>query len=110
MRVNGRSGRSVSDRFASAGPRRTASAFLSGGLAAKISRNLRDYGWRVTLQKSVAYLVRGIYFRQAYRIYRIRLDSVGTADRSEIHDLTFRILTPEDTEVIAQVEEIAEWL
>jgi GNAT superfamily N-acetyltransferase len=105
-----RSGRALSRRSASGERLQVASASRIGSLAQKVSRNLRDYGWRITLQKLLTYLVRGIYFRQVYRIYRIRLDSIGAPDNLGDPNFTFRVLMPQDAELIAQVEDIAEWL
>ncbi|HLJ23772.1 MAG TPA: GNAT family N-acetyltransferase [Candidatus Acidoferrales bacterium] len=105
-----RSGRSLSQGRVFAGPLHDLSTPRSRDLAQKVLRNLRDYGWRITLQKILAHLVRGIYFRQVYRIYRIRLDTTRAMDTVGGQGFTFQILTPQDTELIAQVEDIAEWL
>jgi GNAT superfamily N-acetyltransferase len=76
----------------------------------RVFRNISDYGWAITLQKAAAYLVRGVYFRQVYRIYRINLDTAHPAEDSAASEFTFRLLTPEDLDLIAQVEDTAEWL
>jgi ribosomal protein S18 acetylase RimI-like enzyme len=110
MQETGRSKRSLLRGSASGERSQAASAFRSGELAQKVLRNLRDYGWRITLQKIVTYLVRGICFRQVYRIYRIRLDSIRASDNLGNRNITFQILTPQDFELIGQVEDIAEWL
>jgi GNAT superfamily N-acetyltransferase len=81
-----------------------------GGLADKIRRNLDDYGWRITIQKTLAYLVRSVYFRQVYRIYRINLGATKPLEDSGKRNFTFKILTAQDASLIAQVENIAEWL
>jgi GNAT superfamily N-acetyltransferase len=81
-----------------------------GGMAHKVRRNLEDYGWRITMQKTVAYLVRSIYFRQVYRIYRINLAAAKPREVSGKRNFTFKILTAQDASLIAQVENIAEWL
>jgi GNAT superfamily N-acetyltransferase len=78
--------------------------------AHKVQRNREDYGLRVTLQKTVAYLARWIYFRQAYRIYRINVDTVQPRDPAGAHNFTFKLLNPQNTDMIAQVEDTAEWL
>lgn len=80
------------------------------GLAHKVQRNLDDYGWRITAKKALAYLVRSVYFQQVYRIYRIKLDATQPPEDFDKHDFAFRILTAQDVDVIAQVENIAEWL
>lgn len=80
------------------------------GLVRKIHRNLQDYGWRITIQKTLAYLGRSVYFRQVYRIYRIRLDATPPAPGFKNHEFTFKILTARDADTIAQIENTAEWL
>jgi GNAT superfamily N-acetyltransferase len=79
-------------------------------MAHKFQRNLEDYGWRFTIQKILAYLVRSIYFRQVYRIYRIDLVATKPLEDSGKHNFTFKILTPQDGDMIAQIENNAEWL
>ncbi len=81
-----------------------------GGIAHKIRRNLEDYGWRITIQKTLAYLVRSVYFRQVYRIYRINLGATKPLEDSGKRNFTFKILTAQDASLIEQVESIAEWL
>src|SRR5260221_11538901 len=80
------------------------------GLAHKIQRNVEDYGSRVALKKTLAYLVRSVYFRQVYRIYRINLDAAKPPEDFDKHNFTFKILNPQNVDMIAQVENIAEWL
>jgi hypothetical protein len=79
-------------------------------LSHKVQRNLEDYGWQVAVKKSVAYLLRAIYFQQAYRIYRIDLDEVKLPQDSNPHNFTFKILTVQNVGMIADVENVAEWL
>jgi len=81
-----------------------------GGIARRIVRNFRDYGLRVTCGKSAAYLLRGVYFHQIYRIYRINLNRIAPAESSDSTQFIFRLLSPQDSGLIAQVEDIAEWL
>jgi GNAT superfamily N-acetyltransferase len=79
-------------------------------LAHKVRRNTDDYGWSVALKKAVAYLCRPIYFRQNYRLYRIKLETAKCRTEMVRDDFTFRIVTTQDADVIAQIEEMAEWL
>ena len=81
-----------------------------GGLAHKVRRNLEDYGWGITIQKVLAYFVRSVYFRQVYRIYRINLGATKPLEDSGKRNFIFKILTAQDASLIAQVENIAEWL
>lgn len=80
------------------------------GLAHKVRRNLEDYGWHVTIKKALAYLVRWIYFQQVYRVYAINLDTIKESKYSGDHKFTFKLLTPQNLDMIAQVENTAEWL
>jgi GNAT superfamily N-acetyltransferase len=81
-----------------------------GGLAHKVWRNLEDYSWRITIQKILAYLVRSVYFRRVYRIYRINLEGTKRPENLNKHNITFEILTAQNVDMIAQIENIAEWL
>jgi GNAT superfamily N-acetyltransferase len=89
--------------------RRNASPEL-GGLIHKVQRNLQDYGWQITIKKALAYLVRAVYFRQVYRIYRIDLAGNNPSVGIGTHHFTFEILTTQNVDMIAQIENIAEWL
>jgi GNAT superfamily N-acetyltransferase len=81
-----------------------------GGMAHKVQRNLEDYGWHITVKKTLAYLVRWVYFRQVYRVYGIKLDTIKEPKYSGNHKFTFKLLTPQNMEMILQVENTAEWL
>jgi GNAT superfamily N-acetyltransferase len=86
-----------------------ASPWLSR-LSQKVQRNLDDYGWRIMAKKSLAYLLRSVYFQQVYRIYRIDLDKAGLPRDLNPRNFTFQILTAQNASMIANVENIAEWL
>jgi GNAT superfamily N-acetyltransferase len=79
-------------------------------LSHKVQRNLEDYGWQVAVKKSVAYLLRAVYFQQVYRLYRIDLDEAQLPQDSNPHNFTFKILTVQNVGMIADVENVAEWL
>ena len=89
--------------------RRNASPVPSG-LAHKIHRNWQDYGWHITIKKTLAYLVRSVHFRQVYRIYRIKLEGTKPSEDIAERRFTFKILTVQNLDMIAQIENIAEWL
>ncbi len=80
------------------------------GLAHKVHRNLQDYGWQTTVRKALTYLVRSVYFQQVYRIYRIDLDGNLPAANFDSHPFAFKILTAKNVGMIAQIENVAEWL
>jgi hypothetical protein len=73
----------------------------------KVRRNLEDYGWRITVGKALAYLVRWVYFQQVYRIYGINLDATRVPKLPASFDFTFKLVTPQDVYLIAQVENTA---
>ncbi len=76
----------------------------------RLQRNLEDYGWSITLRKTIAYLFGFIYFKQIYRVYRIDLNARTQKECSAGKDFTFKILTPQDVNEITQIESMAEWL
>jgi GNAT superfamily N-acetyltransferase len=79
-------------------------------LSHKVQRNLEDYGWQIAVKKSVAYILRAFYFQQTYRLYRIDLDEAKLPQDSNPHNFTFKILTVQNVGMIADVENVAEWL
>lgn len=92
------------------GAPRDSSAPELSGFFQKVRRNWQDYGWSVTASKTLAYLIRAVYFRQVYRIYRIKLAEAAPPSESNVYGFKFRMLTPQDADAIAQIEGIAEWL
>jgi GNAT superfamily N-acetyltransferase len=101
---------SVLHRTPSGETGRQTSQFELSGLLRKFRRNWQDYGWNITARKTLAYLIRAIYFRQVYRIYRIKLKDKAPPADSNAGQFQFRMLTPEDRDEIAQIEGIAEWM
>jgi len=79
-------------------------------LSHKVQRNVDDYGWLVALKKTAAYLLRAIYFQQVYRLYRIDLNKAKVPQDFNPHNFTFKILTVQNVDMIAGVEDIAEWM
>jgi GNAT superfamily N-acetyltransferase len=88
---------------------KSASPGLSG-LAHKVHRNLQDYGWRIAIKKSLAYVVRSIYFQQVYRVYKINLEETKPVVDFDNLPFTFKILTARNMDMIAQIENVAEWM
>ncbi|MBZ5502472.1 MAG: GNAT family N-acetyltransferase [Acidobacteriia bacterium] len=76
----------------------------------KVRRNLEDYGWRITLTKSLAYVFQAFYAHQVYRIYRIDLTKPRRPAEFDRPGLTFKILDPDDHQAISQIETAHEWL
>jgi L-amino acid N-acyltransferase YncA len=80
------------------------------GLLHKVQRNWQDYGWNITARKAITYLVRGVYFRQVYRIYRIKLEDVAPPPNASVYHFEFKMLSVKDKDEIEQIERIAEWM
>lgn len=76
----------------------------------KFQRNVEDYGWPVTLRKSLGYLFQTFYAHQVYRIYRIDLTEPRPSALCDEQGLSFRILDPDDHQAISQIEKVHEWL
>lgn len=75
----------------------------------KILRNYRDYGPFITLGKGVSYLLRALYARQSYLLYKVSLDGPpGPGFGAE--GIAFRLLAPEEEPLVQQIEEMEEWL
>jgi len=82
----------------------------SSVLVRKVRRNLEDYGWSVTLSKSLAYVFQVFYAHQVYRIYRIDLTAPRPSAQCEEQGLSFKILSPDDHQAISKIENVHEWL
>jgi GNAT superfamily N-acetyltransferase len=78
-------------------------------LKRKIVRNYKDYGFEIFLKKAISYLLSPIYENAISFMYRIDINNVP--EISAVHpNLRFMVLTPADSEPIAQIERMAEWL
>ncbi len=77
-------------------------------LARKARRNLRDYGWRITLKKGITYLFGFVFTNRTYRIHRVNLET-WRQEPTPATDCVFKMLKAEDGWAIEQVEEQAEW-
>ena len=69
----------------------------------KVVRNIQDYGIATTLDKAVRNLLKPVYFRETYRIYK-------TPIRPYTQDSAIRLLTNKDTTIIRQIESENEFL
>ena len=79
-------------------------------LARKFQRNVEDYGSWVAAKKSLAHLLKLVYYRQNYRIYRIDLSRAPCEADLLPGNFSFRMLAPDDRSEIEQIENLAEWL
>lgn len=78
----------------------------------KIQRNLQDHGWRVTIRKSLSYLLKPFYVECIYRVYGIDLRTKPSPAQFKSKNLHFetKILSPDDPFAIRQIEKSHEWL
>lgn len=75
----------------------------------KISRNFQDFGFRITIQKSVSYFLKPLFESHSRILYRIKIDAfpqIGSAD----NDYGFKLVNPDDDDLICQIETMEEWL
>ncbi len=72
-------------------------------------RNLRDFGLYITFKKSVAYLLKPLFESHSRIIYRIELEDFPDIGDSG-GDCEFGLVTPEDADLIHQIETLEEWL
>lgn len=81
----------------------------SSKIIKKLLRNSNDYGLKVTLQKSMAYIVKPFYENITYRVYAIDLRSIQpvTFKKSEFK---FKVVDCQDKDIIVQIEDMEEWL
>jgi len=80
------------------------------GFVRKLRRNVQDYGCRVTIRKSAAYLASPIYERTVYRIYAIDLRAAPLARRADTRGIDYSVLNGNNDRMIDQIEDWAEWL
>src|SRR5262249_47789303 len=77
----------------------------------KFRRNWLDYGWWITLKRTLAGTVLFPFFeRTVYRIFRTELHSVRVPEKDPPAGFEFRLLRPDDDSLIQQIENQAEWL
>lgn len=81
----------------------------SSRIILRLRRNLRDYGWRVTVRKVTSALFRPLYESREYRIYRIDLQRLQLSPPS-VGRFTFRFLAPSEIGEIDQIEHMEDWL
>jgi len=76
----------------------------------KVSRNLGDYGIKVTVVKSILHIISPIYEFTTYRIYRIDLETAPKPSPLNDTDIIVRLLAIDDIDLILQIENYAEFL
>ena len=80
-----------------------------GLIIRKITRNWEDYGALSTFKKSLAYLLKPVFERVLYRVYRIEINGKALG-RVPDGQFRYRMIGPEDDEIIDQIEVMEEWL
>jgi RimJ/RimL family protein N-acetyltransferase len=79
-------------------------------LLKKITRNRLDYGWAVCIQKIVSHIFKPIFKTQSYHIYMVDLQKFSPEKPKAPSEFVFRFINSEETELLAQIENIEEWL
>lgn len=75
----------------------------------KFLRNLNDYGFSIAMKKGMAFLVKPFYENKTYRVYVKQIDGLK---KNSVNSNSFRfmLISPDNTEIIRQIEEMEEWL
>ncbi len=83
--------------------------YMPGIIIKKFLRNLNDYGFSITLGKSILYLIQPVYENRTYRIYRFELERLWDIPSKE-SVFAFKVIDRSDTGIIRQIEDMEEWL
>ncbi len=75
----------------------------------KFQRNLEDYGWAVVLKKILSFFLAPVWLHRVYRIYGLDLQDLRIPP-TQTNNIVFKVLDRNDSEIIAQIEEMEEWL
>jgi len=78
-------------------------------LIKKIRRTVRDYGFFIALEKIGSTILKPLYFRRAYCIYRADIFQMDSASVPS-NGFRFRFIDPAEDEIIKQIEDMEEWL
>jgi ribosomal protein S18 acetylase RimI-like enzyme len=76
----------------------------------KLRRNLRDYGCAVCCKKAVSQIYRPFFESQSYCIYSIDLRKSLRSKNHALSEFTFRFVSANESKIIAQIEDMEEWL
>jgi len=82
---------------------------MPGIIIRKFLRNLNDYGFSITLEKLMFYLVRPVYEKRTYRIYRFDIERLRDIP-SKKSVYAFKVIGKSDAGIISQIEDMEEWL
>lgn len=76
----------------------------------KIQRNFEDHGLNCVFRKTIFFLLRPLYEKKTYRLYKIDLQRPQISEPNVLDKLEFRILSCTDADSIDEVERMSEWL
>ncbi len=79
----------------------------------KTRRNLKDYGFVITLKKVPLFLFQPVFDSKIYRIYSISLGDEITLNEPAINNtvgLTFKVIDQDGKKIISRIEDMEEWL
>lgn len=79
-------------------------------LLKKIKRTCLDYGWAVCFQQICSSIFKPFFQIRTYHIYVIDLQKIAIRETGPLSDFIFRFIGPEETQLIAQIENMEEWL
>lgn len=75
----------------------------------KFARNCKDYGLWISWKKSTAYLFKPLYQKIVYYLYELDLNK-NVIQRGQNSKYVFRLIHADEANLIAQIEEMEEWL
>ena len=76
----------------------------------KIARNIRDYGLGLFIEKLVSKAASPLYGSRSYHIYIVDLNKISPKRPDSPSDISIRFIGPEESALIAQIEDMEEWL
>ncbi len=82
-----------------------------GQIQRKFNRNLEDYGRRIAIHKTFAYLLKPIFSNIIYYLYELDLSNTFKPQADlQFPNYTFKLLSSKDSDPILQIENMEEWL
>lgn len=75
----------------------------------KFKRNWQDHGFVAALGKSTTFLFKFAIEKKSYRLYKINLEKWQPVE-IENEPFQFRLVEPEETDILEQIVNIEEWL
>jgi ribosomal protein S18 acetylase RimI-like enzyme len=75
----------------------------------KWARNYTDYGLWISVKKTVAFMTQSIYHKILYYLYELDLNKYVEKEKMKTNYI-FKMIQPDEVDMIAQIEEMEEWL